>query len=140
MRRLHRSRLFWLGLPGVVFLAWAWNGSLRAPTSGKLYSKPICAGFINRAGTITLAYTYPGDPFMEGTSFDLHVLPAPPSATKLPPALEKTKLHVLGDWGPDVPPPPQMTFAYWFLLLGYLVPWSAAIYWRQNRKKKAIPA
>jgi hypothetical protein len=100
-------------------------------------SKQICANFINRAGTITLAYIYPGDPFMEGTSFELRALPAPPSAAKFPAALEKTKLPVFGNYGPYAPPP-QLTVAYWFLLLGYLIPWNAAIYWWQYRK--AIPA
>jgi hypothetical protein len=71
---------------------------------------------------------------MEETSFGLRALPALPAAARLPRALEKTKLHVLS------PTPPQLTFAYWFLLLGYLILWSAAIYWRQHRKKKAIPA
>jgi hypothetical protein len=77
---------------------------------------------------------------MEETSFGLRALSALPASGRLPRALEKTKLHVLNDWPPSVPTPPQLTFAYWFLLLGYQILWSAAIYWRQHRKKKAIPA
>jgi heme A synthase len=97
----------------------------------------VCAKFINRSGTVTLAYVYPGDPFMgEDTGFYPHSLPLQAGVPHFPMAVERTKLPVFGDHG-EYPPPPQLTFAHWSLLLAYLLLWMLASYWRRRQVRKA---
>jgi hypothetical protein len=137
----HRSRLFWLGLPGLVFLLWAWLGSplnLRVRISIGDYILRV--GGEDRAlkvdwevyGSGHLAAPglrfykggmYAGDIDTEGQRFF-------PKALRYD--VRKYHYHL------GVRSIPEVKLAYWFLLLFYMMIWLLVLTVWQRRKFRLL--
>ena len=130
--RLLRSRALWLGVPGLVFLLWAWGDSMRHATSIRCLWK---VGFqvTQISGTATFAVWRDslavGFPDFEG---DRREMPDEH-------AVARAKLFAEVDlaWMRADESPRSISVRHPVVLAGYLFPWSALIAWRWWRCKRA---
>lgn len=137
----HRSRLFWLGLPGLVFLLWAWLGSpLNLQVRISIGDYILRVGGEDRAlkvdcevyGSGHLAAPglrfykggmYAGDIDTEGQRFF-------PKALRYD--VRKYHYHL------GVRSIPEVKLAYWFLLLFYMTIWLLVLTVWQRRKSRLL--
>jgi hypothetical protein len=128
-RPFHRWRSFWAGLLTLVFLGWAWNRSIRR------YDSFVCCNATGRFGIIleqrdsVVVFTIP------------HKLPILPAFTSLHFILDQPRRHprlpcplAIGIKSP--PAYRSLAIAHWFLILLFLVPWTAFLFWRSRRMKR----
>lgn len=134
MLRLLRLRSFWLGLPGLIFLLWAWHGSSRYSASAFLSVGTMREWVESSHSSITLKHI-PGGPFP--TEWKASVQQKRLSRTKRSGLFPKA-FSATGSSLPDVDgdfDPPTLQLAYWLLVLLYSAPWTAllGLLWRAPR-------
>ena len=134
--RWYRSRLFWIGIPGFLFLLWLW---------GAFLSETWRAGWRMRSGEYSLicgdAYVafriVEGDPGKRynprplGFYTDRNSLPASHETLILPPAVVQDN-HGASRF---------MTFylANWYLALSYAILWLGGLaIWQLRKQRKTI--
>jgi len=139
IRPWYRSRLFLLGIPGLLFLLWAW---LADPLPASSLTLTTSAHRLNldsrkRQFMIRREANRP-DNFViggrQGTAAS-----GTPRARFFPPAVDHRTLDF------SAPPDRQhrvnfLSIAYWFLLLLYLVAWSLLLLAWQRRKSRRLKA
>lgn len=155
IRPWHRSRLFWLGIPGLVFLLWAWGKSnvVRVETSlrpgracssqGKLFWYRVEAD-TDRLVTVDYAegnlLVLPNEYIVTACCF-----PVPRGFTTTEPVLPDHRRWF---------PPPRwraeqldalsyyrfVSLPYWLLTGGYAGVWLGGMGWWQRRKARLLKA
>jgi hypothetical protein len=124
-RPFYRSRLFWLGLPGLVFLLWSWWDSVGenkgvAWTSGGVGTFAYISYSVIGVGTDSGGRHYEGlTPWKNGGLSK----PAFPS----PVILREPRADLISF---EVP--------LWLLILLYLVAWPLTLGWWQRRKSRIL--
>jgi hypothetical protein len=138
IRPWYLSRLFWLGIPGLVFLLWAWLADPRPPASLTLTTSAYRLNLDSRKRQLMIQW--------EANRTDGFVIggrqgtPASgiPSARFFPPAVTHRTL--------DFSAPPDrhrvnfLEIAYWFLLLLYLAAWGLPLLAWQRRRSRLLKA
>ena len=133
--RLHRSLTFYLGLPGFLFIAWAWTDSLKYQS--RIILQRSARGdtdtFRHFLGTVDLRWwlqstepTLPVRHWRWSPKRELHehrgVAPQPITFKKDRFAYSST-VKVRG----------IVILPHWFLLTLYTLPWSALILWQWKK-------
>ena len=142
--RLFRSRGFWFGLPGLVFLLWAWGDSSRwesncSVSAGRWY------GYLSQRQGYLQIEVIRGDPPVPVTFWVERSTRASGREIwlewrywpqwrhhELEPGLHGW-LHVSHRSVSDT-----LILPHWFLLLLHLIPWGGVMFWRL-RKRRALP-
>ncbi len=140
-RPWYRSHLFWLGLPGLVFLLWGWLGSCRQD-SGARWSD-AAAGFSVSDSARTLSFRrftdLSGSGLPNGAGlrgFSTWTWGDNRKHAELPwfpKALEFSREEVPLDYRAWT-----VSFAYWSLELLYLLFWTATLLVWQRRKSRLL--
>jgi hypothetical protein len=135
IRPWYRSRLIWLGMPGLLFLLWGWVD--RSPSSlltAKGSKLRLTTG--NRTGTLTVAWeTRPGgsgDFAISGRTGT----GTPGSIPLFPPAIQHWKVDLSGF--PGGGSATTVKVAYWFLIIVYLPLWLGVLAGWQRRKGRLL--
>jgi hypothetical protein len=140
-RPFYRSLLFYLGLPGLIFLLWAWADSMRYDSSVQARVQIDTPGNMillrqhlrNCDSWIWIEWLEPADPdhtaiTRKGKWFVRETRPG------------TRWFHPISQLTSSVSD--QLTRRYlfiphWLLILAYLALWSIALYWRHRRLKRA---
>ena len=142
--RLFRSRAFWFGVPGLVFLFWAWGDSSRWESKGSVSAGRWYCHLTQGQGYLQLQVSR-GDP------------PVPVTFSGERSArISGREIWLEWRYRPqwrhhELEPGQQGSFyvshglvsdtlilPHWFLLLIYLIPWGGVMFWRL-RKIRALP-
>ncbi|MEK7949788.1 hypothetical protein [Luteolibacter soli] len=144
---LFRSRAFWFGMPGLVFLLWAWVDS------GK-YDSTLIAAKGQRFVSVSQQFGYLQ---IQDSLYD-KLLPtgvtrtrtprADPSPSWLPMPAENARIprfrhdELRPGWigvryNTERMSSDFLTLPHWFLLSLYLLPWAAVVAWRWRRFRRA---
>lgn len=129
----YRSRLFWLGLPGLAFLLWLWGVDPFSTVTLDRGTSRVTVSTGRRQVRI-VTYTSAAPISVAGHTGTAHrPLPAP----LFPPAVKRTVLVV--DSGSGVRAT-YLSVASWLLLLVYLGVWAALLTGWQRRKSRLLKA
>jgi len=154
MRPFYRSRLFWLGVPGLVFLLWVWwdSGKWASSVSWERSQRSDCVdvasgvvgwerntyrdtgpavsnglGFDRRSGSSIM--DFPGEEELdqedEMRRFDLRK------------AYTWTKFCLWAD-SPDWLDIQRLRVALWVVVLVYVAMWLGAVWWWRRRKARVM--
>ncbi|QJE94304.1 hypothetical protein [Luteolibacter luteus] len=147
--RLHRSLLFWLGLPGFLFILWSWKDSITH-RSGLIRTCFMTknGGTIGISETLGPAHcsfriqklTFNPKDFDAVVNHKLRLERVPHSITGapiriFPPFKDITPPLYPGDF--DKVRLRQITIPHWAILLSYGLGWSGLIAWRRHRVNRA---
>lgn len=132
-RSFHRSRLFWLGVPGVIALVWGWFAFPQRSTEIGWRSGVTRYSCSDRSGVIAFAVDENGGSF-QGFSFEVD--PRDPGLESeetrfFPPPVRRVVVDV-EDFSMR-----SLSFSHWFLLLGYLAVWLPALVWWRSLRVRA---
>ena len=131
--RLFRSRAFWFGIPGLVFLSWSWMDSM-SHYSGLSYPrvKPGYDLVSQEKSSILFAWwtdaaalpppVSPGDPGPSLLSWRV--------ASKSPPVILFPGFAYSMEDGAGVGKRHQLQLPHWILLASYLAAWFIVMFWR----------
>ena len=146
MRAFYKSRLFWLGVPGLVFLLWVWwdSGGYFSAVS---YDRTPETWFVGVSeGCVTWTHSLDLKPrglTMDGLRVDRHSLADEYGVTvrrhfAVAPAFEK-EVETVGvpAWGLE------MWFhkvraGLWVVVLGYVMVWLGSVVWWERRKARVM--
>ncbi|MEK7951624.1 hypothetical protein [Luteolibacter soli] len=138
-RPLHRSLLFWLGVPGLIFCLWAWTRSNSRQTTFMAEIPPICyAEFTSKAGF--LEYLFLASEPGTSPQFLSYDDPLRLDPSWLPPAIAP-EIHPKDPFDTNAH---HTRIAWWFITLIYTLLWLAMnATWRHHKhrqmKRIAIP-
>lgn len=127
IRPRHRSRVFWLGIPGLLFLLWGWIDWSSPPSMAvRIGTSRLTVG--NWAGVLRMVWvTDPG-----GSGFAISSRTgtrAPDLINPFPPAIRHSRVNLPG--GNRFM---TVSIAYWFLILLYLPLWlGVAAGWQRHK-------
>ena len=129
-RPLYRWKSFWFGLLVIAFPGWAWVISMYQ-ISSFMYKSPgnsnaSYAG--NDSGTLDMGL-WRDSPIPEGFHPFSELYTSQPSDRGWFPAaasLKKSAGHGMQ----------RLLIAHWFLILLFLLPWTAFLFWRSRRMKR----
>jgi hypothetical protein len=123
--RLFRSRAFWLGMPGLVFLLWLWSQSVPRGFIATWTGGPGSFKFSNEQGAILVTRSPRGSDINFGTEFWKDGWPAKedPKAEWWPQPEASRHADGMRYW----------TLPYWLLGAVYLIPWSGLVIWRWRK-------
>jgi hypothetical protein len=126
-RPFYRWKSFWLGILVLLVLGWAWKRSCEYLDYYRISLGPglvVLAG----QGASDLAVGWHSSPLEEGSYFIHHE--ADPSEPCFASAIS---------WGSDSPGGAHVALAHWFLIVVFLVPWSAWLFyhWKREQKKSS---
>jgi hypothetical protein len=128
--RLLRSRAFWFGVPGLVFLLWAWWVSIRHISSvGVGASRPWGIG--QAAGVVVSVWNSEGWPEDWRKSGTRHEGVSVEDARGW-----KTRLAEQREWTSGFR---YVVISHHTLVLAYVAGWAGLVVWRA-RKLRALPA
>jgi hypothetical protein len=129
----YRSRLFWFGLLGLLFLLWGWaDWGLPSSLTAKLGNSRLVVG--NQAGTLRIAWqSDPASP--AGFTISGHTGTRAPDHIRLfPPAFRHSEVNLSAPFGGGHS---TIRIAYWFLVLIYLPIWLVALAgWQRDRDRR----
>jgi len=130
--RLHRSRVFWFGLPGLLFILWAWADSMRYHSSVVLHrgmngGTDTIRQFLGtidfrwwlRTPEPSLALKHWRYPFLREPHEHRKVLPQP-----------ITFKQQDFSYGKVVKTRAIIIIPHWLILLTYLLVWGGLLLWR----------
>ena len=137
--RLFRSRAFWLGVPGLVFLLWAWGDSAKSEFKGHVSKGPWFVHLTQGAGYLQLQITRGGlaspwnssaqrDPRVSGGEWWPGLFYRPQWRYHERPAGWSGSIHFSY---PSVTN--TLILPHWFLLSLYALPWCGLVLWRWRR-------
>lgn len=149
IRPWYRSRLFWLGVMGLVFLLWLWVDSMRYDTMIDVYWKDHGWGFFSafselKAGAAidpffvptggldfevfrSRVYLGPDVDYTSVDPFENSIWPGTLAEAMFPGALGRpSAVHTLG-------------LAYWLITLVYLSGWAGSlIVWQRWKRRRLL--
>lgn len=142
--RLFRSLTFLLGLPGLIFLLWAWADSFDWQSQLSYSGKPGLGTLTSDGSTIFFDWTR-YEPLRPGAGNPEYERPQLPTVSEVDfarDASSRAKRPLL--WakltistyrlGPMVTS--HVFIPYWMIVLAYLGLWSAAMVWRWMRARR----
>jgi hypothetical protein len=134
--RLHRSRAFWFGVPGLLFLLWAWVDSVKMKSSwwsGRHWSAHLAQ-------------------YENYLQLQLSRTRTSVSSKKWVWGAERTPRATANSW-PRCKYRPRWThiddpdsatdvllLPHWFVVLLYLLPWSGVVAWRWWQRRRMTAA
>ena len=140
-RPWHKSLLFHLALPGLLFLLWAWHDSMSQESGIEIRRhtvSPIRASISrdslrHRNSAVEIIVNHPSHGDRARTQLDLIVLPrSPASGRTWWPAAEYAREQEF-----DSPAFSRSAIIpHWLLVLAYLLLWSLAFLYRHRRLKR----
>ena len=136
IRPWYRSRLFWLGLPGLVFLLWGWADSTRFLSIVKWQSKGVVLGFQSCGNSLRIDSFHCLDP---GRPSDLTCDRVPIS--RLPLAVEHRLFPTAVRFGSihdasNASTTRMLVIAYWVKISAYTAVWIACLaYWQRHKAR-----
>ena len=133
-RHFHRSRLFWLGLPGLIFLAWVWLGT-RTYYGWVTQGTPSMLVSLNTgAGVYALIWEQslsPANSYQTtltcGSSRDDDPTPLFGSAIDFYSAVIGGTYRLT-----------TISVTHWFAVVVYLILWTTAMIYRQRHKRRLL--
>ena len=132
-RPLHRSRLFWLGLPALIFLAWVWLGT-RPDFLWMQKGTPAALVLLGTdSGSYRLAWTRRLSPSVRFTSTSLRkVIDTQAPAPLFPPAFSHRT-----DESPGIRRTSEIRIAHWLALAAYTLLWlTTSALWQHHKRKR----
>ena len=124
-RPFHRWKSFWLGVLVLVFLGWGWGRSQQHLDGFLWMAKRFHFSAGQIAGRVEIAWSRSDGAW--GRDFLwAHEAAAVTGEPRFPKAV---------NWE-TYPGKMQLTMAHWFLILLWLVPWSALLGWRYLRMQQ----
>lgn len=127
-RPFYRWRSFWLGVLVLGFLGWGWGKSIKANSGLFIVAPPFFNGEISQEGsTVRIGSMHPTGAANSVITWDEPSPPVPHPPPRLPVAFQLDAEG--GEW--------IVRVAHWFLILLFLVPWSALLLWRGRRRNRA---
>ncbi|MCW1883904.1 hypothetical protein OKA04_04140 [Luteolibacter flavescens] len=133
IRPWYRSRLFWLGVPGFLFLMWAWTDSNVRVTQFNCEGREAACVIQSRSGAINFD-AQNGD--WGEMSFSSHSEPLDGMEERWFPAAFSPETK---DDDPFDPVNQPAEVAYWAIVLGYMMLWGATVAVWQRRKQRLAP-
>jgi hypothetical protein len=133
-RPFYRSRLFWLGLPGLIFLMWVWLG-MRSYLGWAQKGYPsilVLAG--TESGTYHLAWHRRLSPAIQFTSTGLKTV----TATQEPAPLFPAAFGYQSDESLGIRRSTEIRIAHWLAVAIYLALWLTACGLWQRRKRLVL--
>jgi hypothetical protein len=128
----YRSRLFWLGVPPLVFLVWCWVVSFDFSKAFGMGGRGYGFSFISRDGAIQ---PHAGLGFPQEFWFERHSEPlGSGGGTWFPPAIRLAKASE-DPFDADNQP---FTVAYWAVIILYLPAWLGSHLWWQRRTSRLL--
>jgi hypothetical protein len=130
-RPLYRWKSFWLGILVFVFLGWGWVRSMTHLESLSWTGEGVSFGVINVSAKAEFycerssALKSSGLSFLQNEVSDRSPEWFPPSLQRNSYFLKRSKVQVAEVW-----------VAHWLLILLFLVPWLAFLFWRVRRHRK----
>lgn len=128
-RPLYRWKSFWLGVIVLLFLGWSWRDSRDFGSQAGYGSLTRHLSFSSRASTVSILLRRDG--LYQGLSihrFPLRNLRPIPWFQSLGSYTERQPRNDYTAW----------YFPHWFLILLFLISWSAFLVWRWRRMKRGI--
>lgn len=125
-RPLHRWKSFWLGILVLVFLGWAWVRSIHCYDAVSWGEAHGGRGIILSQRDSKVLITWNSSMLIAAVAPGFSVFSAnmnPRSNTIFPRAITWREV-------PDDLPLPTASIAHWFLILLFLIPWTAYLIWR----------
>jgi len=131
-RPLYKWKSFWLGILVLGFLGWAWVRSTTYLDEARFLFQDDGWRLASNSGSLA-ARRFDGlvNPTAGVRKFEFNSKPASENNRKIPPPFESLpyaaspRLHV---W----------RVAYWFLILLFLVPWSAWLFFHWKREQRKL--
>lgn len=130
--KLHRSRAFWLGLPGFLFIAWAWTDSLKYQSRIILHRsvRGDTDTFRQFLGTVDLRWWLqspaPNMPVQHWRWLRKRQPHEHHGVTPQPITFKKERFA----YGSVVKARAIVILPHWFLLTLYTLPWAGLLAWR----------
>ena len=146
IRPWYCSRLFWLGVPGLVFLVWGWQAHPDRYNSAfmRLGDRTVLS-VVDHPKAVQVSYidydrgkfAFPEVDFDSGKidpteRKDGLVTPFPPAILY---EVETLKVESI-DYALGARHVPSLALAYWFLIVLYLAVWVGSLLWWQHRKSR----
>lgn len=152
--RLFRSRAFWFGVPGLVFLLWGWWDSSRWESNGSVSASRWFCDLMQRRGYVQIDVSRSDSPGSVShhrarmVKFSGERSPLAPGQENRPEwqywpqwrhhelkPLTRGSISIRRSGVSDV-----LILPHWFLSLLYLLPWCGVIYWRFRKTRFLPPA
>ncbi|RYD33942.1 MAG: hypothetical protein EOP87_10105 [Verrucomicrobiaceae bacterium] len=131
-RSFHRSRLFWLGLPGLIFLAWVWLGT-RPHFFWMQKGTPAAIVLLGTdSGSYRIAWTRRLSPQIHFTVTGIRSR----SSTQDPAPLFPPAFSHLTDESPGIRRSSEVRIAHWLAVAIYLALWLTTCALWQHRKHR----
>ena len=141
---LHRSLTFWLGLPGLIFLSWAWVDSMHRLSAVQrrhtINSRELQAetrdSLLHHSGKLSLIRVKPlaDEPYTNKHSRTYWRRQDSPAGTWFPPLDYRTDLTAA------VLQSRTLTIPHWLIILAHLALWTALLAYRRRRMRRAMAA
>ncbi len=137
--RLFRSRVFWFGVPGLVFLLWGWADSAKSEFKGHVTAGTWFVHLTQGAGYLQLQFTRGGlaSPWSSSAQRVPRVSGGGgwPGWSYVPQwRHHETPVGWIGSFYNSYPSVSNtLILPHWFLLALYAVPWCGLILWRWRR-------
>jgi len=143
IRPWYRSLVFWLGLPGLMFLLWGWLENPRLYGSARFTLGEYCLTLADEGRLARIEWEIYGSGRLMAPGVNLHRYLvggawtlAQPGQKLFPPAL-RYEVHEY-DYHLGRRRIPQLSLAYWFLLSLYLPAWAMLLVLWQRRKARLL--
>jgi hypothetical protein len=133
-RPFYRSRLFWLGLPGLIFLMWVWLGTRPyfVWTQKGYPSVIVLAG--TDSGTYRLAWHRRLSSAIQFSSTGLRTV----TSTQEPGPLFPPAFGYQSDESPGIRRSTEIRLSHWLAVAIYLAVWLTACGLWQRRKRRLL--
>ena len=136
IRPWYRSLLFWLGLPGLVFLLWGWADSTRFLSILKWQSKGVVLGFQSSGNPLRIDSFHCLDPGRRSDlTFDRFPVSRLPLAVEHPLFPTAVRFGSIHDASNDSTTR-MLVIAYWMKISAYAAVWIAFLAYWQRRKAR----
>jgi hypothetical protein len=155
VRRFYRSRLFWLGVPGLVFLVWAWWDSggyvsnARWVRGSSMDDVRVTGGWVGwkrmtHLPPSPLAPILSVDPFTTGRNVRLEEVPLAQLCTAktmdrqfdVPAGFEVVSRVLPAPSGQGGERTMILRVALWVVVAAYVMMWLGTVFWWQRRKAR----
>lgn len=136
IRPWYRSRLFWLELPGLVFLLWGWADSTRFLSILKWQSKGVVLGFQSSGNSLRIDSFHCLDPGRRSDlTFDRFPVSRLPLAVEHPLFPTAVRFGSIHDASNDSTTR-MLVIASWMKISAYAAVWIAFLAYWQRRKAR----
>ena len=132
-RPIHLWKSFWLGILVLIFLGWAWVRSMSHMDIAAWIYTSGTQGIFVRSTDARLHWfaTGPGHSISPTTPhFQVYTYGSGPAENWFPRFITFEPFEDKGGW--------TLYLAHWFIILLFLIPWTAFLIWRWQRMKRHV--